>query len=151
MTSSIQRPLPSMEIRPPASRSMPVNLSLVNRLPWSVLKISGLPYRAIASSRADTQKSGQDPSDAQGGRYTCHRYTLLNIAASGMSGLDHAFPSGVIHRHPLCGRERSCEDTVPVINLSTRMSKPEKFVESYASSRPGRQRNMLIYKIKFFL
>ena len=36
----------------------PVNASLVNWLPWSVLKISGGPYFAIASSSASTQESG---------------------------------------------------------------------------------------------
>lgn len=30
---------------------------LVNWLPWSVLTISGVPYRPIASSSASTQKS----------------------------------------------------------------------------------------------
>ena len=37
--------------------STPVKSSLVNWLPWSVLKISGLPYFATASSTASTQKS----------------------------------------------------------------------------------------------
>ena len=34
-----------------------MNSALVNWLPWSVLKISGLPYFAIASSTASMQKS----------------------------------------------------------------------------------------------
>ena len=37
--------------------SMPVNAALVNWLPWSVLKISGRPCRASASSTASRQKS----------------------------------------------------------------------------------------------
>ena len=37
--------------------STPVKSVLVNWLPWSVLKISGLPNRRSASSRASTQKS----------------------------------------------------------------------------------------------
>ena len=39
----------------PAAASVPVKAWLVNWLPWSVLKISGLPKRASASSRAATQ------------------------------------------------------------------------------------------------
>jgi hypothetical protein len=34
-----------------------VNSALLNWLPWSVLKISGVPYRAIASSSASRQNS----------------------------------------------------------------------------------------------
>ena len=37
----MQRPLPSMLIVIPCRFSVPVKLSLVNWLPWSVLKISG--------------------------------------------------------------------------------------------------------------
>ena len=52
-----------MEILIPAAISVPVKAVLVNWLPpcqargrlWSVLKISGLPKRAKASSSADTQ------------------------------------------------------------------------------------------------
>jgi hypothetical protein len=40
-TLSIQRPRPSMEIWIPAAERAAVNEALVNRLPWSVLKISG--------------------------------------------------------------------------------------------------------------
>jgi len=54
-TLSIQRPLPSIEIRIPALASVLVNSVDVNWLPWSVLKISGLPNRARASSSAETQ------------------------------------------------------------------------------------------------
>ncbi len=36
---------------------------LVNWLPWSVLKISGLPYRARASSRASTQNEASSVFD----------------------------------------------------------------------------------------
>ena len=56
-TLSIQRPRPSIEMRMPAVASMPVKSPLVNWLPWSVLKISGLPKRASASSSASTQKA----------------------------------------------------------------------------------------------
>jgi len=48
----------SIEIRTPAAFSTPVNSSLVNWLPWSVLKISGRPQRDRASSSASTRKSG---------------------------------------------------------------------------------------------
>src|SRR6476619_2838440 len=54
-TLSIQRPRPSMEILIPAPANAPVKAALVNWLPWSVLKISGLPYRARASSSAARQ------------------------------------------------------------------------------------------------
>ena len=40
---SMQRPLPSMEMAKPAFLSTAVNSTLVNWLPWSVLKISGRP------------------------------------------------------------------------------------------------------------
>jgi hypothetical protein len=46
---------PSVEMRTPASISTPMKSALVNRLPWSVLKISGLPYLASASSTAATR------------------------------------------------------------------------------------------------
>ena len=39
----------------PALASRPVKAALVNWLPWSVLKISGLPKCASASSSASTQ------------------------------------------------------------------------------------------------
>src|SRR3954454_19618382 len=51
-TLSIQRPRPSIEMRTPACCSKPVNRGEVNWLPWSVLKISGRPNRAMASSRS---------------------------------------------------------------------------------------------------
>src|SRR5439155_19096359 len=54
-TLSIQRPRPSMEILIPAAISVPVKAALANWLPWSVLKMSGLPKRANASSSAETQ------------------------------------------------------------------------------------------------
>ena len=54
---SSQRPRSSMEMRMPLSCRTLVKVKLVNWLPWSVLKISGLPYFAKASSRAQTQKS----------------------------------------------------------------------------------------------
>src|SRR3954454_7367267 len=52
---SIHRPRPSIEMRTPAAASAPVNSPEVNWLPWSVLKISGLPNRASACSKAATQ------------------------------------------------------------------------------------------------
>ena len=55
-TLSIQRPRPSMEMATPASASAPVKTAEVNCEPWSVLKISGLPNLARASSSAARQK-----------------------------------------------------------------------------------------------
>src|SRR5271165_4507834 len=49
-TLSIQRPRPSIETRTPALISTPVKASLVNWLPWSVLKISGRACRSLAVS-----------------------------------------------------------------------------------------------------
>ena len=54
-TLSIHRPRPSIEMRICAAASAPVKAALVNWLPWSVLKISGLPKRANAASSAETQ------------------------------------------------------------------------------------------------
>jgi hypothetical protein len=51
-------------VTPPRS-STPVKSSLVNWQPWSVLKISGLPYCARASSRASTQKSAPSVFDSR--------------------------------------------------------------------------------------
>src|SRR5215831_1621052 len=48
------RPRPSVEMRTPAADSRPVKAAFVNRLPWSVLKISGRPKRESASSSAAT-------------------------------------------------------------------------------------------------
>jgi hypothetical protein len=47
---------PSVEMRTPASISTPMKSALVNRLPWSMLKVRGLPYLASASSTAATRK-----------------------------------------------------------------------------------------------
>ena len=44
---------------------VPVKSSLVNWLPWSVLKISGRPYRTSASSSASTQKSAPSVFDSR--------------------------------------------------------------------------------------
>ena len=55
-TLSIYRLRPSIEMRMPMAISIPVKRALVNWLPWSVLKISGLPKRAIASLSAATQR-----------------------------------------------------------------------------------------------
>ena len=56
-SQSIQRPRPSIEMRTPAFSNTPVKRGEVNWLPWSVLKISGQPNRAKASSRASMQNS----------------------------------------------------------------------------------------------
>jgi hypothetical protein len=52
-------------MRTSASISTPVKSALVNWLPWSVLKISGLPYRASASSSAATQNEASVVLDIQ--------------------------------------------------------------------------------------
>ncbi len=46
---------PFMETRMPAAVNTSVNRGLVNWLPWSVLKISGVPKRAIASYSASME------------------------------------------------------------------------------------------------
>src|SRR6266404_5849714 len=71
-TLSIQRPRPSMEILIPAAISVPVKAALVNGLPWSVLKISGLPKRANASSSADTQNDTSMVLDSRPVRHAHH-------------------------------------------------------------------------------
>src|SRR5262249_23654556 len=48
-------PRPSIEMRTPAVSSRPVKATLVNWLPCSLLKISGRPKRASASSSASRQ------------------------------------------------------------------------------------------------
>ena len=45
--------------------STPVKAALVNWLPWSVLKISGLPCRASASSSAATQNDASIVFDSR--------------------------------------------------------------------------------------
>ena len=47
------------------SCSSPVNATLVNWLPWSVLKISGLPWRASASPTASRQNSVSSVIDSR--------------------------------------------------------------------------------------
>src|SRR6516225_5716188 len=64
-TLSIQRPRPSIEMRTPAAASVPVKAALVNWLPWSVLKMSGLPKRASASSSAETQNEPSKVLDSR--------------------------------------------------------------------------------------
>ena len=64
-TLSSQRPRPSIEIRTPACCSKPVNRGEVNWLPWSVLKISGRPNRAMASSSASKQNSTSSVFDTR--------------------------------------------------------------------------------------
>ena len=56
-TLSMQRPLPSIEIRVPARFSLSVQAKDVNCEPWSVFMIPGAPKRWIASFNASTQKS----------------------------------------------------------------------------------------------
>ena len=51
-TLSRHPPLPSMLMVTPRAFSALVNASLVNWLPWSVLKISGCPYLANEVSTA---------------------------------------------------------------------------------------------------
>ena len=58
-------PLPSMLMRMPWPCSSPVNSLLVNWLPWSVLKISGLPYLANASSTASMQNAASMVIDSR--------------------------------------------------------------------------------------
>ena len=59
------RLLPSMLIATSCRFRVPVKSSLVNWLPWSVLKISGPPYRTSASSSASTQKSAPSVLDSR--------------------------------------------------------------------------------------
>src|SRR6185437_10446917 len=56
-TLSIHRPRPSIEMRTPAAVRTSVNRGEVNWLPWSLLKMSGRPNRANASSSAAMQNS----------------------------------------------------------------------------------------------
>src|SRR6516225_8532265 len=62
---SMHRPLPSMLIVIPWSFRVPVKSSLVNWLPWSVLKISGRPYWESASPSASIQKSAPSVFDSR--------------------------------------------------------------------------------------
>ena len=48
----------------PAACKRPVKTKLVNWLPWSVLKISGVPYRSRASSSASVQKRASSVFDS---------------------------------------------------------------------------------------
>ena len=64
-TSSIHRPRPSIDARTPASVTIAVKRGLVNRLPWSVLKNSGRPRRASASSSASRQNSTSSAFDGR--------------------------------------------------------------------------------------
>src|SRR5467141_5252064 len=71
-TLSIHRPRPSIEMRTPAAASVPVKAALVNWLPWSVLKIAGLPKRASASSSAETQNDTSMVFDSRLVRHAHH-------------------------------------------------------------------------------
>src|ERR1035437_1289738 len=57
-TLSRHAPLPSMLMEMLLAIRTRVKASLVNWLPWSVLKMSGVPCFARASSNASTQKAG---------------------------------------------------------------------------------------------
>ena len=57
-----------MLIAIPAFFSTLVKSTEVNWLPWSVLKISGVPWRASASSRASMQKSADSVIDSRQAR-----------------------------------------------------------------------------------
>jgi hypothetical protein len=52
----------------PASLSTSVKSKLVNWLPWSVLNISGLPYRDSASAKASTQNPASMVFDSRHAR-----------------------------------------------------------------------------------
>jgi len=56
-------PLCKRGVRGDFRRIRPTNSALVNGLPWSVLKIPGLPWRWTASSTASMQKSVVKSSD----------------------------------------------------------------------------------------
>ena len=64
----MHRPLPSIEIRMPAACKRPVKAKLVNWLPWSVLKLSGLPCRARVSSSASVHKLASSVFDSRQAR-----------------------------------------------------------------------------------
>jgi hypothetical protein len=57
-----------MEMRTPVAFSTSVKARLVNWLPWSVLKISGRPYWASASSRAARQNAASRLFDTRQAR-----------------------------------------------------------------------------------
>ena len=63
----------------PAFNRTPVNSWLVNCEPWSVLKISGLPWRASASSRASTQNAASMVIDSRQDR-TLRKYQSTTAA-----------------------------------------------------------------------
>src|SRR5208282_4713424 len=76
-------------MRTPLAASTPVNAALVNCTPWSVLKISGEPYRSSASCKASTQNPVSMPVDKRQARtrrlnqsITATKYT--NPFANGM-------------------------------------------------------------------
>ena len=75
----MNRPLPSIEMRMPASRRRPVKAKLVNWLPWSVLKISGASCAARASSSASVQKPASSVFDSRQARM--YRLAQSMIAA----------------------------------------------------------------------
>src|SRR5215831_15255751 len=84
-TLSIHRPRPSIEMRTPTAASVPVKAALVNWLPWSVLKISGLPKRANASSmarhRTTLHRVRQPPGQHRPARPVHDRHEVEETAA----------------------------------------------------------------------
>ena len=76
---------PSIDTRAPASGSRPANASLVNWLPWSVLKISGLGYASKASSSASVQKRLSSVFDSR--HDSTQRLAQSIIVTSSLSGL----------------------------------------------------------------
>src|SRR5262249_54619983 len=92
-TLSIHRPRPSIEMRIPEAASVPVKAALVNWLPWSVLKMSGRPKRASASSSAETQNDTSAKSAPPGRNdILVHAYAQCrsNKGAPGVDGQDFA-------------------------------------------------------------
>src|SRR5260370_12959 len=84
----------------PLLASRPVKAEPVNCEPWSVLKISGLPWRAKASSRGSTQK----PHDREVGRRQRARQ-IINAAAADLQNVrllgDRQIVLAVDHRFAL--------------------------------------------------
>ena len=73
---------PSVEMRTPASISTPMKSALVNRLPWSVLKISGLPWLASVSSSAATRNEMSIVFDSRQDRSARLTQSMTTFAAS---------------------------------------------------------------------
>jgi hypothetical protein len=82
-----------MMVMIPWSFRVPVKSSLVNRLPCSVLKISGGPYREDASSSASTQKSVPSVFDS---RQPCRHPTRAVIRPGEIGPVDHRHDRTVV-------------------------------------------------------